>query len=254
MAKRELQHIPQSAPELTPQWFTEALGDSTGATVTEVVHSNVGVGIGFLGELHRCQLEWDRDDERLPGSVIVKIPSTTPENRSLGEGLLAYEREIIAYRDLGDDLGVRMPRHYFSALDPDPAPWLDTPVTWLLERLPLGGVNWLVLRILWLASKSKRRYVLVMEDIADARPPSQVLGGSVADGLQALDVLARFHAHNWMSPKPAAAITAYLAPQQDPEGSAGQLLAMPSQLHAELQLTSGTGNDRPTRQGPTRPP
>jgi aminoglycoside phosphotransferase (APT) family kinase protein len=38
-----------------------------------------------------------------------------------------------------------------------------------------------------------------MEDIADARPPSQVVGGSIDDALVGLDLLARFHAHNWMN-------------------------------------------------------
>lgn len=205
MAKKEQEHIPQEGHELTADWFSDILGRTRNATVTSVDRSIIGAGIGFLGELHRCQLSWDRADEELPGSVIVKIPSKTLANRSVGEGLMAYEREIIAYRDLGDQLGVRMPEHYHSNLDPDPAPWLDTPIRVLFERLPIGGVNWVILQFLKLSGKSKRRYLLVMEDIADARSPTQVAGGSLADALQALEVLAGFHAHNWQSSKPAEA-------------------------------------------------
>jgi aminoglycoside/choline kinase family phosphotransferase len=53
-------------------------------------------------------------------------------------------------------------------------------------------------QFLKLARKSKRRYVLVIEDIADARPPTQHVGGSLDDARRALEVLAQFHAANWM--------------------------------------------------------
>ncbi|MDG2114285.1 MAG: phosphotransferase, partial [Actinomycetota bacterium] len=84
------------------------------------------------------------------------------------------------------------------ACDPNPAPWLEGLFMFLFERLPLGGVSWLLDRLIGLGAKSKRRYLLLMEDIHDARPPSQVEGGSVDDALSGLRVLARFHAANWM--------------------------------------------------------
>ena len=41
--------------------------------------------------------------------------------------------------------------------------------------------------------------MFVLEDIADARPPSQVEGGSLDDALISLATLAKFHAHHWMN-------------------------------------------------------
>ncbi len=196
---REKPHIPQSGDELTATWFTEVLADGASVSVTSVDKRIIGTGVGFLGELHRCALTWSHDSHDLPDSVIVKIPSKTLENRSVGEGLMAYEREIVAYRELGADLALPMPTHYHSAMDPDPAAWLMRPVLFLLERLPVGGVNWLTLQFLKMSGKSKRRYLLVMEDIVDARPPQQVEGGSLDDVTQALAVLAQFHAANWMA-------------------------------------------------------
>jgi aminoglycoside/choline kinase family phosphotransferase len=38
----------------------------------------------------------------------------------------------------------------------------------------------------------------VIEDFADARPPTQMLGGSLDDARRSLEVLAQFHAANWM--------------------------------------------------------
>ncbi|NNC76207.1 MAG: phosphotransferase [Acidimicrobiia bacterium] len=196
MARKEKPHIPQEGSELTPEWFTEVLGEAD-AQVTAVERTVIGVGIGFLGELYRCALTWEGHTEQ-PHSVIVKIPAKSEINRGVGEGLGAYEREIVAYRDMSGDLGVTMPKHYYSAMDPDPAPWMMKPVIFLLEKLPLRGVNWLTQQFLKLSSKSPRRYLLVMEDINDARPPQQVEGGSLDDAYQALDVLAGFHATNWM--------------------------------------------------------
>ncbi|MDH3754553.1 MAG: ecdysteroid 22-kinase family protein [Acidimicrobiia bacterium] len=190
--------IPQSADELTAEWFTDVLAERIDqATVTAVRTEIIGAGIGFVGELHRCQLTWDRDDARLPSSVVAKMPSALRKNRAMGEGLLAYEREILVYRDLAGRLGIAMPDHIHSAMDPNPAPWLERIVVFLFERLPLGGINWTVDQLMKLARKSERRFLLVIEDIDDAQPPSQVEEGSLEDVQSALGVLADFHAANW---------------------------------------------------------
>ena len=186
-------HIPQSGDELTAEWFSDILGGDVG-TVERTV---IGEGIGFIGELHRCELTWNSPRNGEPDSVVVKIPAAL--NRGVGEAMGAYEREIEVYANLHGRLGIPMPQHYHSALDPNPAAWLTRFVLFLLKKLPLGGVSWLTLRFIDLSAKSTRRYLLVMEDIHDARPPSQVDGGSIDDALAALEVLAQFHAHNWMS-------------------------------------------------------
>ncbi|MDH4171199.1 MAG: ecdysteroid 22-kinase family protein, partial [Acidimicrobiia bacterium] len=194
------EHIPQVADELTAGWFTEVLAHTCGpARVCRVERVVIGDGVGFVGEIIRCRLTWDRHDAGLPQSVIVKIPSPHKKNRALAEGLMAYEREIRVYRDIGSDLGLPMPRLYHSAMDPTPAPWLERFIMWLFEVLPLAAINWLVDRFLGLTERSTRRYILVLEDIADARPPVQAQGGSVDDALAALVVLARAHAHAWMN-------------------------------------------------------
>ena len=198
MARRNTHHIPQSANDLDPEWFTSAIGSKYGGVVTHVETETIGEGVGFLGELHRCSLTWE-GGTTAPDSVVAKLPSKVLKNRSLGEGLAVYEREILVYSELRSQLGIPMPEFVYADLDPNPAPWLETLFVFLFERLPIGGVSWVLNRLLSLGAKSPRRYLLVMEDIADARPPSQVAGGSIADALGGLDLLARFHAHNWMN-------------------------------------------------------
>jgi hypothetical protein len=191
-------HIPQRADELTADWFTDVL--STGARVIDVRIETIGTNVGFMGEVHRCHLGWDGGDTDadMPASVIVKVPTHVDENFALGDALQSYEREIVVYQTLRSTLGLPLPRYFYGAMDPDPAAWLERPVLFLFEHLPLRAVNWVIAQFLKLSGKSKRRYVLILEDIADARQPTQLLGGSLDDARRSLQVLARFHAHNWM--------------------------------------------------------
>ena len=201
MAKKKARFIPQEGSEFTADWVTDLFQEQYGAAVLDVSREVIGTGVGFVGELHRCFLSWDATRGDLPASVIVKVPSKLPLNRSLGEGLQLYEREVIAYEKLSSNMGLPMPNVLYSAMDDDPTPWLDSVINFLFSRLPLGGVSWLTVKFLELASKNPRlrRYVLVLEDIADARPPSQVEGGSLDDALISLETLAKFHAHHWMN-------------------------------------------------------
>ena len=201
MAKKKAAFIPQEGSEFTADWFTDLFQEQYGAAVLDVSREVIGTGVGFVGEIHRCSLMWDANRDDLPTSVIVKVPSKLPLNRSLGEGLQLYEREVVAYQELSRNMGLPMPDVLHSAMDDDPTPWLDTVITFLFSRLPLGGVSWLTVKFLQLASKNPklRRYVLVLEDISDARPPSQVEGGSLDDALISLATLAKFHAHHWMN-------------------------------------------------------
>ena len=201
MAKKKARFIPQEGSEFTADWFTDLFQEQYGAAVLDVSREVIGTGVGFVGEIHRCFLSWDATRGDLPTSVIVKVPSKLPLNRSLGEGLQLYEREVIAYEKLSLNMGLPMPNVLYSAMDDDPTPWLDSVINFLFSRLPLGGVSWLTVKFLELASKNPklRRYVFVLEDIADARPPSQVEGGSLDDALISLATLAKFHAHHWMN-------------------------------------------------------
>lgn len=191
-------HIPQQESELTSAWFSEALPGS--GRVTAVRTEEIGADIGFIGKVYRCTLTWDGVDtaDDPPASVIVKMPTDNDTNFGLGDAAQFYEREITVYRKLRDRLGVTVPGHLFSAMDPDPSPWLERPLLFLIDKLPLGGVNRTLDFLLRLGGKNKRRYILVIEDIVDARPPTQAEGGSLADAHAALKVLADLHASNWM--------------------------------------------------------
>ena len=104
--KAEPPHIPQRSEELTAEWFTGALG--VGRTVVAVRHEEIGTDVGFMGEVHRCHLTWDAGDtvSGLPSSVIVKVPTQVDENFAVGDGMQAYEREIVVYQRLRSSLTI----------------------------------------------------------------------------------------------------------------------------------------------------
>ena len=203
MPKTQAEHIPQEGSQFTADWFSDCLQEQFGAAVLEVELEIIGTGIGFVGEIYRCHLSWDANRVDLPASVIVKVPSSLPANRGLGEGLQLYEREILAYQKLSGEMGLPMPKLFYSAMDDDPTPGLDKIIEFLFTYLPIRGVSWVTVQFLKLAAKNPRlrRYLLIIEDIVDARPPSQVGGGSLDDAIVALTALAEFHAKHWMSEK-----------------------------------------------------
>ena len=79
----------------------------------------LGHGQGFIGELARLHLEFDRPESAAPRSLIAKLPTPVAENRVLGELLGAYEREILFYQELAPELPIRLPLTYYSDFDPD---------------------------------------------------------------------------------------------------------------------------------------
>jgi len=140
VARRTRQDIPVTSADLTPAWFSQVLAPRfTGARVIGVGCSVIGEGVGFVGEVVRVALDWDLDDDALPATVIVKLPSRHPKNRALAEGLMAYEREVRVYRDIGSELGTPMPILYHAAMDPTPVPWLERIILWLLLFVRTAG-------------------------------------------------------------------------------------------------------------------
>jgi len=191
--------IPQTADEITAQWCTRALSDSSAGGVVEAVTVEaIGTDIGFAGDVLRVHLTWAEQGDGRPPSVVVKVPATNPMNRASAEGIGAYEREIRVYRELSDHLGLPMPRHLYSDMTPNPAPWFEPVVIWLFDHLPMAALALLTRGALRLMARSRRRYVLVIEDIPDARPPRQREGGTTEDVRNSLVVMARFHAAHWM--------------------------------------------------------
>jgi aminoglycoside phosphotransferase (APT) family kinase protein len=113
---------PRRFEEITPAWLTSLLRESGtlgDARVTDVAVEPIGLGVGFLGQLARLRLGYERPAPALPRTIIGKLPTLDPGGRQVCQLFKFYEREIRFYRELAGRIPVRVPRCYASVMDVD---------------------------------------------------------------------------------------------------------------------------------------
>jgi hypothetical protein len=194
--------IPQHLDELTPEWVTSALrarGVLGSASVTELGKEILGEGEGFIGQIVRLHLQLDRPEPGAPATLIAKLPIGLDQNRALGEMLGAYEREIRFYEELAGDVELRTPRCYFSAMDPHPLAGREERALRIFQKIPTWVLRLVLPLLLWISGRSKRRYVLLLEDLAPARVGDQIAGCTPAECERILRELAIAQARIWNS-------------------------------------------------------
>ncbi len=148
--------IPVEVEELTAEWLTEVLQPHAPGSVVEAVEI-VDRSSGTTG---RARLLLRSSDERLPGSVFVKLPPFTPERRTMVDMTGMGVSEARFYRELAGSVPVR------------------TPGVWHAAHSPEGG------------------YVMVLEDLTviGARQPTQDEDDAAEFAEQVMDAFAALHA------------------------------------------------------------
>jgi hypothetical protein len=204
LAKLIAAPIPSTLDELTPEWLDMALrsrGVLQTSRVTGARPEVLGEGEGFVGLIARLHLEFDAPEPNAPKSIVAKLPTPLALNRSLGEMLGAYEREIRFYEELADRVAVATPRCYYAAMDASPLEGREEQSLRFVRRLPSWLLRWLVPCFIWLAGHSRRRYVLLLEDLAEASVGDQVAGCSASKAERIIESLATNQAALWDSPE-----------------------------------------------------
>ncbi|MCH8009531.1 MAG: phosphotransferase [Chloroflexi bacterium] len=160
--------MPKTSEEITPDWLNEVLVDSVtgGAQVSSIKKEIIGQGAGFLGELTRLTLTYDRESPSAPASIISKLPTQDEAVRNLAQLVNVYEREVRFYEQIADETPIRTPKRYFSHAD-----------------------------------VAKGDYVLLLEDLAPGRVGDQLATCSIEQAKTALRALAGLHAKWWDSPR-----------------------------------------------------
>ncbi len=148
-------NIPASVEEVSPAWLSDAIGCEVDSAEIE----QIGMGIGVSSALYRARLI---GGEGCPGSVVVKLPALDPAAVFTSTILRMYIREVRFFERLAAESPVRVPKSYFSAVDPDSS-----------------------------------RFVVVMEDMGGMRMVDQLEGMDIADAERAVDELALWHARWW---------------------------------------------------------
>lgn len=163
--------IPTTPADLTPAWLTDALraggvipGDSM---VTSASCEVLGQGAGFIGQIARVMLAYDRPIAGAPATLIAKMPALDPGARELAGIYGLYEREYRFYREMAAEITFRTPRCYYSDGDAE-----------------------------------KVEYILLLEDLgATGRAGDQVRGCTAEEARIALAHLALHHARWWQHPR-----------------------------------------------------
>ncbi len=195
--------IPRSLDELTPAWLTSALTESgilKGANVQHIDSEVLGVGAGFMGDILRLKLTYDKIEPGAPVSLIAKIPTSVRKNRSLGLLGDVYGNEIEYYESIGNRMNIGVPRCYYSARDK-----IGIPKDKRIERLERGKdapvwfiAIWSSISLFFLRF-SRRRFILLLEDLSHLRVGDQVDGCVINEAHRALTTIAKVHAQFWNS-------------------------------------------------------
>ncbi|MCP4004068.1 MAG: hypothetical protein GY725_07730 [bacterium] len=195
--------IPTSFEELTPDFVNgvlEKAGILKGARISRCEIEIIGDGLGFAGQVARIHLGYADGSEPGPASLIAKLPSRNWKNRATIEAIRGYEREVCFFRELADGSQLPLPRCYYAEMDLDPRLAKREADQRFLERLPVFLLRLLIPLGIWIARISKRRYLILLEDLAPARNGDQVQGCDAGEAERCIRGLAAFHASYWADP------------------------------------------------------
>lgn len=203
MASVESAAIPDDLRSLTPEWVTAALrqrGHLPNARVVDIKLENVGCG--RMGAIARMALTFEGDPGDFPSSLIAKLPTEVNENRIFGEISGMYWREILFYEELRNEVPVRTPRLYHSAMS------VKVPPGDRMRRVARVA-DWFPQQVLerFLALRKRQaatqrpRYLLLMEDMMPARAGNLVSDGTIQICDKVLRSIATLHAAFWKSPR-----------------------------------------------------
>ena len=76
--------IPKSIDDVTINWLSDVLQTD----VTGISRTQIGQGVGIMGDIFRLELDHSTPDS--PRSVVVKLPSSWEENRAQGVAPVSY--------------------------------------------------------------------------------------------------------------------------------------------------------------------
>ncbi|HEV7721084.1 MAG TPA: aminoglycoside phosphotransferase family protein [Iamia sp.] len=156
--------IADTPETLTPDWLTAALADHLdGGRVTDVAATPVGTG--QMCDSLRLALTYDGAPPTAPATVVAKLPAADPTSRATALALRSYEKEVRFYQQVADELPICTPTVFHAAIDPATA-----------------------------------SFVLLLEDLAPARPGDQLAGCTPGVVASAIDELVRLHAPRWADP------------------------------------------------------
>jgi aminoglycoside phosphotransferase (APT) family kinase protein len=155
--------IPTTLDDVHAAWLAELLAEP----VDEIAVTPIARGEGFMGQLARVSVQYGEGaSPAAPATVVVKLPTTEPGNRLVGELLRLWDREHRFYAEVAPRLDVRVPVVHANVADADHG-----------------------------------AYALILEDLAPMTATDQVHGATPDQARRVVDELVALHAPWWASPE-----------------------------------------------------
>ncbi len=76
--------LPETTKDITVDWLNQALHENGflgDASIVSLEQEPIGVGKGFLSDMAKLTLTYERDAPHLPGTMIAKLPPSYPSAR-----------------------------------------------------------------------------------------------------------------------------------------------------------------------------
>ena len=157
--------IPAASKDITAKWLNEVLHGSgflKDVNIKSIGYEQWGVGEGFVSDMARLTLDYDREALHLPRTVVAKLPTAYESAYEMAMLFNVYEREIRFYTEMAPQSPIRTPALVYADVD--------------LEE---------------------KKYILLLEDCSCYQQVDQSQGLDHEQTRQVALMLADFHAYWW---------------------------------------------------------
>ena len=160
--------IPKRTERITSKWLNGVLRNSgylKDFTIESISREPWGVGEGFLSDMARLTITYDKASPDLPKTMIVKMPTTFKTAKAVALQYNMFEKEIRFYTEVAPKSSIRVPDLIYSDYD------LET-----------------------------KKFILILEDCSRYELVDQIKGLNYDQTKQAIISIADFHARWWDAP------------------------------------------------------
>ncbi|MHA2038501.1 MAG: phosphotransferase [Promethearchaeota archaeon] len=160
--------IPKRTKRITSEWLNGVLhntGFLKDVNIDSISREPWGVGEGFVSDMARLTISYDKDSPELSKTMIVKMPTTFRTTLDVALQYNFYEKEIRFYTEVAPKSPIRVPSVIYSDYDSD-----------------------------------TNKYILILEDCSCYKMVDQLIGLNYEQTKQAIITIADFHGRWWNAP------------------------------------------------------
>jgi len=112
--------IPKRTKRITSEWLNTVLhnaGYLKDVNIESISREPWGAGEGFVSDMARLTITYDKESSELPKTMIVKMPTTFRTALAIALQYNLYEKEIRFYTEAAPKSPIRVPEVIYSDID-----------------------------------------------------------------------------------------------------------------------------------------